>query len=85
MHLTKFLLLSAATLAVAHPGEKHDPHVVKREIHARDALAARSKRGLDACATSEQAKRLQQRNVARRARTVRELRSARGVTTSRCS
>ncbi|KOC14517.1 putative GPI anchored dioxygenase [Aspergillus flavus AF70] len=82
MHFTKFLLLSAATLAVAHPGEKHDPHVVKREIHARDALAARSKRGLDACATSEQAKRLQQRNVARRARTVRELRSARGVTTN---
>ncbi|KAB8234181.1 hypothetical protein ETB97_010478 [Aspergillus alliaceus] len=82
MHFSKLLLLSAATLSLAHPGEKHDPHVLKREIHARDALAARSKRALDACANTEHAKRLQQRTVSRRARTVRELRNARGITTS---
>ncbi|KAF7596022.1 hypothetical protein BBP40_003802 [Aspergillus hancockii] len=82
MHFSKLLALSAATLALAHPGEKHDPHVMKREIRARDAHAIRSKRGLDACSTTEHAKRLQQRNVARRAQTVQNLRKARGVTTS---
>ncbi|KAH8430698.1 intradiol ring-cleavage dioxygenase [Aspergillus melleus] len=80
MHFSKLLTLTAATLAVAHPGEKHDHEVLKREIRARDAHAARSKRALDACSTTTHAKQLQQRNIARRARTARELRQARGIT-----
>ncbi|KAI9035829.1 intradiol ring-cleavage dioxygenase [Aspergillus affinis] len=80
MHFSKLLTLTAATLAVAHPGEKHDPEVVKREIRARDAHAARSRRALDACSTTTHSKQLQQRNVARRARTAQELRQARGIT-----
>jgi hypothetical protein len=85
MHFSKLLTLSAATLALAHPGEKHDPHIMKREIRARDAHAIRSKRSLDACSTTQHAKRLQQRNIARRAQTVQNLRKARGVTTSKVS
>lgn len=81
MHFSKFLTISAASLALAHPGEKHDPYVMKREIWARDALAAHSKRSLDACANTEHAKRLRQRNLARRALTVSKLRNERGITT----
>ncbi|KAE8146972.1 Intradiol ring-cleavage dioxygenase [Aspergillus avenaceus] len=79
MHFSKLLTLSAATLALAHPGEKHDPKALKREIQARDALAIRSRRALEACANTDYAKQLQKRNVARRAQTVRKLREARGI------
>ncbi|EAU33842.1 conserved hypothetical protein [Aspergillus terreus NIH2624] len=80
MHFSKLVALTAATLALAHPGEKHDPQAVRREIHARDIMANQAKRSLDACASTEHARQLQQRNVARRARTARELRKARGIT-----
>ncbi|KAJ5641349.1 hypothetical protein N7490_005349 [Penicillium lividum] len=85
VHLSKFLAVAAACLAapaVAHPGEKHDPHVVKREIHARDAAAAHAKRSLGGCENSLHARELAKRNVARRAQKVQNLRKKRGVTTN---
>ncbi|KKK20214.1 hypothetical protein P175DRAFT_0518450 [Aspergillus ochraceoroseus IBT 24754] len=80
MHFSQLFVLTAATLVLAHPGEKHDPAALKREIHARDVQAIRAKRALDACSSSSHAVQLNQRNVARRAHTARELRKARGIT-----
>ncbi|KAJ5765803.1 hypothetical protein N7520_005362 [Penicillium odoratum] len=83
VHLSKFFAVAAACLAapaVAHPGEKHDPHVVKREIHARNAAAAYAKRSLGGCENSLHARELAKRNVARRAQKVQNLREKRGVT-----
>ncbi|KAF9887214.1 hypothetical protein FE257_010468 [Aspergillus nanangensis] len=79
MHFFKLFALTAATLTLAHPGEKHDPEIVQREVHARDVMAARAKRAVNACASTDHAKNLQRRNIARRARTARELRHARGI------
>ncbi|KAL4744659.1 hypothetical protein BDW72DRAFT_208836 [Aspergillus terricola var. indicus] len=81
MRFTGLLTLTAATLALAHPGEKHDPAVLKREIHARDVQAIRARQALDACSSSTDAVQLNQRNVARRAQTTRNLRQQRGITT----
>ena len=86
VQLSKFLTIAAACLAapsVAHPGEKHDPHVVKREIYARDAMAAAAKRSLGGCENSLHARELSRRNIARRSHTVRQLRQKRGVTASK--
>lgn len=69
--------------ALAHPGEKHDPHVLKREIHAREAMASAAKRSLSVCERSLSARELAKRNVARRSRTVQQLRKKRGITTSK--
>ncbi|KAL3480842.1 Intradiol ring-cleavage dioxygenase [Aspergillus californicus] len=80
MRFTGFLTLTAATLALAHPGEKHDPAAIKREIRARDAQAIRARASLDSCSASDAAVQLNQRNVARRAQTTRELRQRRGIT-----
>jgi hypothetical protein len=83
--LSKFLTVAAACLAtrvVAHPGEKHDPHGMKREIHARDAMAAAGKRSLGGCENTLHARELAKRNVARRSRTVQQLRRKRGMTAS---
>ncbi|BCS01679.1 intradiol ring-cleavage dioxygenase [Aspergillus luchuensis] len=80
MHFSKLLTLTAATLAFAHPGEKHDHEAVKREIRLRDALAEQARHGVNACSNSHQARQVQQRSVSRRANTARELRSKRGVT-----
>jgi hypothetical protein len=85
VQLSKILAVAAACLAapaVAHPGEKHDPHVVKREIYARDAMAAAAKRSLGGCESSLHAWELNKRSVARRARTVHQLRKKRGITAS---
>ncbi|PYH75805.1 aromatic compound dioxygenase [Aspergillus uvarum CBS 121591] len=82
MHFSKLFALSAATLAFAHPGEKHDMKAVKREIHLRDALAARAQQGVNACSSSQAAQQVQQRSVARRAQTANELRSKRGITSA---
>ncbi|KAJ5141011.1 hypothetical protein N7448_004419 [Penicillium atrosanguineum] len=85
VQLSKFLAVAAACLAapaMAHPGEKHDPHMVKREVHARDAMAAVAKRSLGGCENSLHARELAKRNVARRSRTVQQLRNKRGVTTT---
>jgi hypothetical protein len=83
MHFSKLFLVVAATLAAAHPGEVHDAHALKREIGARDAYAVAAKRALDACSSTTEAQQLNQRNVARRARTARQLRHSKGITTSK--
>lgn len=83
VQLSKFIAVAAACLAapaVAHPGEKHDPHVVKRELHARDYAAAAAKRSLAGCENSLHARELAKRNVARRSQKVQNLRKKRGVT-----
>lgn len=83
VQLLRALAVAAACLAapvVAHPGEKHDPHVLKREINARDAAAAAGKRALGGCENTLQARELSRRNVARRAHTVQKLRKKRGIT-----
>ncbi|KAJ5273705.1 hypothetical protein N7478_008830 [Penicillium angulare] len=83
VQLSKLIAVVAACLAtpaIAHPGEKHDHHAVKREVHARDAMAAAAKRSLGGCESSLHARELAKRNVARRSRTVQQLREKRGVT-----
>ena len=83
VQLSKVLAVAAACLAapaVAHPGEKHDLRVVKREVHVRDAMAAAAKRSLGGCESSLQARELNKRNVSRRSRTVNQLRKKRGIT-----
>ncbi|OQE36864.1 hypothetical protein PENCOP_c011G03234 [Penicillium coprophilum] len=83
VQLSKFLAIAAACLAaptLAHPGEKHDPHVVKREIHTRDAMAAHAKRSLGGCESSLHARELNKRSISRRSRTVQKLRQKRGIT-----
>ncbi|KAJ5660501.1 hypothetical protein N7507_006952 [Penicillium longicatenatum] len=83
VQLSKYIAVAAACLAapvVAHPGEKHDPHVVKRELHARDYAAAAAKRSLAGCENSLHARELAKRNVARRSQKVQNLRKKRGVT-----
>lgn len=74
-----------AAPAFAHPGEKHDPHVVKRETYARDAMAEVAKRSLGRCERSFHAQALAKRNVARRSQTVQKLRKERGITASELS
>ncbi|KAJ5706742.1 hypothetical protein N7488_006543 [Penicillium malachiteum] len=84
VHFSKLLAVAAACLAApsaAHPGEKHGPQVVKREIYAREALASSAKRALGGCENSLHARELSKRNVARRSHTVQSLREKRGVTT----
>lgn len=88
VQLSKFLNVAAACLTapvLAHPGEKHDPDVLKREINARDAMTAAAKRSLCRCENTLHARELAKRNVARRSRSVQQLRKKRGVTTSKCS
>ncbi|CAI7592420.1 unnamed protein product [Penicillium glandicola] len=82
VQLSKFLAVAAACLAapaIAHPGEKHDPHVVKREVHTRDAMAAHAKRSLGGCESTLHARELNKRSIARRSRTVQKLRQKRGI------
>ncbi|KAJ5531781.1 hypothetical protein N7527_005174 [Penicillium freii] len=85
VQISKFLAVAAACLvapAIAHPGEKHDPHVLKREILTRDAMAAHAKRSLNACESSPAARQLNKRSIARRSSTVQQLRQKRGITAS---
>ncbi|KXG51985.1 Intradiol ring-cleavage dioxygenase, core [Penicillium griseofulvum] len=85
VQLSKFLAIAAACLAaptIAHPGEKHDPHAVKREIHTRDAMAAHAKRSLGGCESTLHARELNKRSIARRSSTVKKLRQKRGITAS---
>lgn len=86
VQLCKFLAVAAACLAapaIAHPGEKHDPHHVKREVHARDGMAAHAKRSLGACESTLHARELNKRSIARRSHTVQNLRKKRGITASK--
>jgi hypothetical protein len=84
--LSKFLAVAAACLAapaIAHPGEKHDPHVLKREIHTRDAMAAHAKRCLGGYESTLHARELHERSIARRSHTVQTLRQKRGIGASK--
>jgi hypothetical protein len=86
VQLSKFLAVAAACLAapaIAHPGEKHDPHVLKREIQTREAMAAHAKRSLGGCESTLHARELHKRSIARRSRTVQNLRQKRGITASK--
>ncbi|EME47032.1 hypothetical protein DOTSEDRAFT_50529 [Dothistroma septosporum NZE10] len=84
VQITKLAALAAAciTPAIAHPGEKHDPAKVKREIIAREHWAHQGKRSLDACSNGETYRRFAARNIERRARKARELREQRGLTST---
>lgn len=79
MRLSNLLLAALVTPLFAHPGEKHDADVVKREMKARDAFAHLGKRGLDTCSTLLEARNLDRKNVHRRAETVRMLKKKRGL------
>lgn len=82
VQFTKIAALAAACIspAVAHPGEKHDHHKIEREIAAREHWAHQGRRSLDACSSSDSARRFAARNVERRANKARELRAKRGIT-----
>lgn len=85
VQLSKFLAVTAACLAapaIAHPGEHHDPHVLKHEIHTRDAMAAHAKRSLGGCENTFHARELNKRSITRRSNTVQKLRQKRGITAS---
>lgn len=83
MKFSQFLLASSIfSPLLAHPGERHDPHVLKREIYTRDAVANVGKRALDACSTSIDARHLHTKNVERRAKTAHDLRKKRRITES---
>lgn len=71
--------LSLAAGVLAHPGEQHSNDHIKREIEVRDLTAEIGARSLGACANSATARRLKQRNIQRRANTVKSLREARGI------
>ena len=79
MRLSHFLLAALAAPILAHPGEKHDANVVKRELKARDAVAHLGKRALDTCSTSLEARNLDRKNIHRRAETVQMLKKRKGV------
>ncbi|TKX24568.1 dioxygenase-like protein 1 [Elsinoe australis] len=72
--------IALITPAFAHPGEHHDPHHVKREIDARERLADKIRRSIDACKDSTQHRQLAARSANRRARVANELREKRGIT-----
>lgn len=77
------IALSAAFLApvIAHPGEHHDHHAIKREIIARDQMASAAKRSLDSCSGSLKHRQLNARSVTRRAEAARSLRAKRDIKT----
>lgn len=72
--------LTLAAGAIAHPGEHHSNDHIKREIEVRDLTAEIGARSLGACANSATARRIKQRNIQRRADTVKAIREARGIT-----
>ncbi|KAK1473301.1 hypothetical protein CTAM01_16138 [Colletotrichum tamarilloi] len=69
----------ALTGVTAHPGEKHDPHVHKREMALRRSVAASTRRALDACAGSAADIALKQRAIQRREAKLKELRAKRAI------
>lgn len=84
--MVRLSTLSAAVLALsgyaaAHPGEAHDHKHMARQLSARDTLASVGRRSLDSCSNSAGAQALKARSVERRAKKVRDLREARGITT----
>ena len=80
---TALAVTSLFSLAVAHPGEKHDHAKIKRQIDARGLRATAAKRSLSACENSIKHRSLMERSVARRARTLNRLREKRGTNVSK--
>lgn len=80
--LPSFAIASLLTTALAHPGETHSRTQIRRDITKRDALAAKAKRGLDACSNTLKARQLDARAIARRSAKFDKLRAARGMDTS---
>ncbi|PQE27925.1 gpi anchored dioxygenase protein [Rutstroemia sp. NJR-2017a BBW] len=74
--VTAFCLASSS---VAHPGEHHDHHAIKREVIARDAMASAAKRSLDSCSGTLKHRQLTARSIARRSEKARQLRAARNI------
>ncbi|RMZ79980.1 hypothetical protein DV738_g2952, partial [Chaetothyriales sp. CBS 135597] len=86
MHFSTLLTLSVSVIGLiapvaSHPGEVHTAARVKRDVAARNHRATAGKRSLDRCAGSIKARELEARNIARRAKTTRDLRAKRGITT----
>ncbi|THW40413.1 aromatic compound dioxygenase [Aureobasidium pullulans] len=86
VHFSKLVSTVAAAAFVApslaHPGEHHDHHAVKRQIDAREGLANRVRRSVDACSESDEHAQVSARSAARRSKVVRELREKRRVTSA---
>ncbi|KAH6616242.1 Intradiol ring-cleavage dioxygenase [Boeremia exigua] len=70
---------SLISSAVAHPGEKHDMALVRRQIDVRQLRATASKRSLESCQDSLQHRSLMQRSHARRSEALSFLRQKRGI------
>ncbi|KAJ2895239.1 aromatic compound dioxygenase [Zalerion maritima] len=73
-------LAATASVATAHPGEKHDHMQFKRQLQARDDFAFNARRSLEQCEGSEAHKKLMKKNVKRRANILSQLREKRGIT-----
>ncbi|KAF2177436.1 aromatic compound dioxygenase [Zopfia rhizophila CBS 207.26] len=71
---------SLVGVAIAHPGESHDPAALKREIEARNIMAKHARRSMNQCAGSLKHRELMQRSYERRAKTLQALREKRGIT-----
>jgi hypothetical protein len=86
VHFSKVYSTIAAaafiTPSLAHPGEHHDHHAVKREIAAREHLANHFRHSVDTCSGTESSASLAARSVARRSKIVNELRLKRGIASS---
>lgn len=76
---SKFSGLALVASAIAHPGEKHNPAKLKRDLAIRDAHAQLGARSLEQCSNSAGAQALKQRSIQRRADTVQALREKRGI------
>ncbi|KAI2624387.1 aromatic compound dioxygenase [Hypoxylon sp. NC1633] len=80
--MVAFSSLAVAALAsyvVAHPGEKHDAHQIRRELVARDIVAQVGARSLASCSSSASAQALRTRSIKRRAEVVKNIRKKRGI------
>ncbi|KAG9696138.1 aromatic compound dioxygenase, partial [Aureobasidium melanogenum] len=86
VHFSKFIsTVAAASLlapSLAHPGEHHDHHAIKAQIQARERLAAKVRRSVDACSGTSEHLQVSARSAARRSKVVRDLREKRGITTA---
>ncbi|OTA97278.1 hypothetical protein M434DRAFT_391991 [Hypoxylon sp. CO27-5] len=72
-------IAALASYAAAHPGEKHDPVRMKRELVARDYAAQVGARSLASCSNSASAQALKSRSIKRRANAVKNIRQKRGI------
>ncbi|TVY43143.1 hypothetical protein LSUB1_G001313 [Lachnellula subtilissima] len=81
VYLSKIAVAAAcfASSVLAHPGEHHDAHVVRREIAARNQMASAAKRSIDSCSGSLKHREVNARSVARRANIAREIRQKRNI------